>query len=290
MATAKRNIERKSGNVIKVSFPNVKDGFEQWIQLSGDRHFDSARSDRDLQKTDLDEAIKRDALIVDIGDLFDAMQGRNDPRSDYSELRPEYVGAGNYFNLIVSDAAKFFKPYASNFLMLGKGNHETSVTKKHNVDLTSMLAGELQKTAKNEIQVGGYGGYIKFGFTIQGTQMRSFNLKYMHGWGGGGPVTRGVIDTHRQAVFLPDAHIVVNGHTHDSYYVAIPRERISQAGTIYTDLAHFIRTPTYKDDYGDGSGGWNVETGKPPKPRGCVWLRFYYYRGDIAIQVIPDLR
>jgi hypothetical protein len=283
------SVEQKTGNVIKVLFSEIAQGWEQWIQLSGDRHFDSAHSDRSLQIANLEEAKKRNALIIDVGDMFDAMQGRNDPRSDYTDLRPEYVGVGSYFNKIVEDAGKFYAPYADNILMLGKGNHETSVAKKHNLDLTSMLANELQKNTKNQIQVGGYGGYIRFRFLWNKTKSICYNLKYMHGWGGGGPVTRGVIDTNRQAVYLPDAHIVVNGHTHDTYTLSIPRERMDFRGEIYTDLCHFVRTPTYKMDYGDGSGGWSVETGKPPKPRGCVWLRFFLLSDNIRIQIIPDI-
>lgn len=281
--------ERKKGNVIKVNFTDCKSGWEQWVQVTGDRHFDSAHSERKLQIQHLDEAKKRNALIIDIGDLLDGMQGRNDPRSDYTDLRPEYVGTSNYFNRIVDDATEFYSPYADQFLMLGKGNHETSVTKHHNIDLTSMLVAGLQKSTEHEIQVGGYGGYIKFGFVIGGTQTLSYNLKYMHGWGGGGPVTRGAIDTNRQAVYLPDAHIVCNGHIHEGNYFPIARERLTQMGVISRDIIHFIRVPSYKEEYGDGSGGWSVEGGKPPRPLGCAWIRFFYYQDEIKIQVIHDV-
>jgi len=276
--------ERISGNVIYVRFDEIKSGWEQWLLLSSDRHFDSAHSDRQLQKYHLEKAVERNALVVDNGDIFDAMQGRNDPRSSYAELRPEYVGRPDYFNAIVNDSADFYRPYSKNILMLGKGNHETSVEKKNQIDLISML---IAKLAPGPL-AGGYGGYIKFGFR-RGTWQKSINLKYMHGWGGGGPVTRGVIDTNRQAVYLPDADIVINGHTHDSWYMPIARERFDQNAKITHDIIHFVRTPTYKDDFGDGSGGWHVETGKPPKPKGCVWLRFYYWSEDIHIEVIPDI-
>jgi len=280
-----KTIERTSNNVIYVKFDDVKSGWEQWLLLTSDRHYDSAHTDRQLQKLHLEQASARDALVIDNGDIFDAMQGRNDPRASYAELRPEYVGRPDYFNAIVGDTADFLRPYKKNILMLGRGNHETSVEKKNQIDLISML---IAKIGESEIMAGGYGGYVKFGFR-RGTWQKSVNLKYMHGWGGGGPVTRGVIDTNRQAVYLPDANIVVNGHTHDSWYMPIARERIDQNGKLSQDICHFIRTPTYKNDYGDGSGGWHVETGKPPKPRGCVWLRFYYYSEDVHIQVIPDI-
>ena len=125
-------------------------------------------------------------------------------------------------------------------------------------------------------------------FHIHKTVRKSRKLKYHHGSGGGGPVTKGVIQTNRQAVYLPDADIVVNGHTHDAWYVPIARERLSDKGVVYRDLLHFVRTPGYKDEYGDGSGGYAIETWKPPKPLGAVWLRFFLASGgDIDIEVIP---
>ena len=40
-------------------------------------------------------------------------------------------------------------------------------------------------------------------------------------------------------------------------------------------MVHYIRTGTYKDEYGEGAGGFHIERGRPPKPLGAVWLRFY---------------
>jgi predicted phosphodiesterase len=275
-------VTRKSRNVLLCHFDDIKPGFEQWLLLSSDRHFDSPHSDRALQKYHLEQAKERGALVVDVGDFFDAMQGRNDPRAAYSEMRPEYLG-NDYFNRIVNDAAKFLEPYAANILMIGSGNHESKVAQKNNIDLTSLLVSKLPG-----VSAGGYGGYIRFSFK-RANHYKSYSLKYMHGWGGGGPVTRGVIDTNRQAVYLPDADIVVNGHTHDGWYVPIVRERFNQACTLSKDILHFVRTPGYKDDFGDGSGGWAVETGKPPKPKGCVWARFYYHNKEIHLQIVPDI-
>jgi hypothetical protein len=99
-----------------------------------------------------------------------------------------------------------------------------------------------------------------------------------------------VIQTNRQAVYLPDADIVTNGHTHDSFVVPIARERISEAGVIYQDIQHHIRSTTYKNEYRDGADGWHVETWKPPKPLGAVWLRFFYFNRSVEMEIIPDVK
>jgi hypothetical protein len=111
-------------------------------------------------------------------------------------------------------------------------------------------------------------------------------IKYHHGAGGGGPVTRGTIQTNRQAVYLPDAEICVNGHTHDSWILPIARERLSERGKVSRDLIWFVRTPGYKDEYADGSKGYHVERWAPPKPLGACWVRLFYRDGGIGIDAV----
>jgi hypothetical protein len=281
-------IKHTAGNVLTIEFDNVAVGWEQWFLLSSDRHHDSVKCDRKLQKAHLDKAVERNAYILDMGDFFDAMQGKYDPRRSYGELRPEYK-TNTYLDDIVKDAADHFGPYAERILLLGRGNHDTSIIKSNGTDILSSLAHRLNSDYGGNVQVGGYGGWVRFMFKIQKTVRISKKLKYFHGAGGGGPVTRGVIQTNRQAVYLPDADIVVNGHTHDAWIVPIERERISDAGVIHTDTQWHLRVPTYSNDYGDGSGGWHVERWGAPKPRGCIWMRMFFENKKINIEPVLDL-
>ncbi len=285
-------VQHTSANVLTVTFPYVHSGWEQWVLLSSDRHHDSKSADRELEIEHLEKAKERNAPVVDVGDIFDAMQGKFDPRRSYADLRPEYK-LDNYLDEIVTDAAKFYGPYAKQFLVMGRGNHESAILKNNSVDLISNLVHRLNSDHGGSVQAGGYGGWVKFIFKISGTQSVSKNLKYFHGAGGGGPVTRGVIQTNRQAVYLPDADIVVNGHTHDAWYMPIQRERFSDQGNVHQDIQHHVRTTSYKDEYKQGAGGWHVETWKPPKPIGAAWLRFSCEPGrhaSIRVEVNQDLR
>jgi len=54
-------------------------------------------------------------------------------------------------------------------------------------------------------------------------------------------------------------------------------------------LQYHVRLPGYKNDYGDGYGGWHIERGGPPKPNGCVFLRFYRESRIIKINLIPEV-
>jgi len=249
--------------VIRVSYRTIDETLK--LLLRSDAHHDSVNNLRDLEKRHLEEAVRDGAYILDAGDLFDAMQGRNDPRRGYQDLRPEFV-VPNYFDAIVDDAAKFYAPYADRFLLIGKGNHELSVLKNTQIDLTSRL------TEKLKVNTGGVGGWIKFKFekimpSGKTGNRCSVKIKYHHGAGGNAPVTKGVIDTNRQAVYLPDADVVWNGHNHKAYILPLARERITDGDRIYRDTALHIRTPGYKDQ-----GDWEREKNFPPTPHGAVWL------------------
>jgi len=262
--------------------------------LSGDRHHDNAHTDRALEKRHLDLARERKALVIDVGDLFCAMQGKYDPRSSKSALRDEHK-RDDYLDALVEEAAKFYGPYADLFAVLGQGNHESSILNRLGTNLTNSLVRELNGINKANgservVKAGGYGGWIKFQFKIRKTVGQNLNMKYFHDAGGGGPVTRGVIQTNRQAVYLPDADFVLTGHVHEAWVVPITRERLSTQGKISQDIQWHIKVPTYKQEYGDGSGGWHVETGKPPKPLGCCWIRLWLEGSEVRHSVSLDLR
>lgn len=280
--------EQISPNVHKATFQAVRAGWEAWVLLSSDRHNDNIKSDRVLQLRHLEQLKERNGLGLDFGDLFDAMQQRGDTRSNKGEVRPEDNGE-NYFDLIVDHSADFYAPYAKWLRLYGRGNHESSALKYHGIDLTSNLVYRINTHPQSTGTVyrGGYGGWVIFQFNLRDTVRVSKRLKYFHGAGGGGIVTKGVISTNRQAVYEPDADIVVNGHTHDNWHLPLARERLTQSGVVARDLVHFIRLPSYKDEYRDGADGWHVERGGEPKPIGAVWLRFYVDPcGDVQFDVV----
>jgi hypothetical protein len=269
------SVDSKGPNVLIVRFDGISAGWEQWLLLSSDRHHDNKHCNRTLERQHLEKAKERGALIIDAGDLFCAMQGKYDPRSSMDDIRAEDVRQ-DYLDAIVIHAADDYGPYAENWLMIGRGNHETNIRKRHGTDLISNLVHRLNTQHEARAHAGGYGGWVRLVFKMNRTKSQSVNLKYFHGTGGDSPVTKGVIKTNRQAVYLPDADIVLNGHNHNAYHVPLPRERITQAGKVTRDVVDFVRTPGYKDEYNDGAGGFLVEGGNGPKPLGCAWVRFWF--------------
>jgi len=284
-------IERTDSAVLTVRFPDVAQGWEHWVLLRSDAHHDSPSCNRKLERRHLDMMVERDGSWADFGDLFDAMQGKYDPRRNFDEILPEDVGA-DYYDRVVKHAAEFYLPYADRCLVLGKGNHETATLKNASTDLTSNLAYHLGTEMGNgqHVTVGRYGGWIRFLFTINKTKRRNVLLKYMHGAGGTAPVTKGVIQTNRQAVFLPDANVIINGHNHQGYIVPLCRERLTRKGKQFKDIQWHGRIPGYKDDYGDGGEGYAVEKGHSPNPLGALWLHFEHVRDGVKYKLVTEIQ
>ena len=268
-------------HVIEIHLPKVGD--EQWVLLQSDVHWDNPKCDRAKLKKHLDLALERNALVIDAGDFFCAMQGKYDKRSSKKDLRPEHA-TGNYLDSLVETAAKYLDPYKKILTVRGNGNHESSIQKNHETDLNERLVERLRNNG-SIARRGGYSGFVRFSIynskeneRMSGSQ--GYKLWYFHGSGGGGPVTRGVIQTNRQAVYVADADFVLTGHTHDSWQVPIQRIKLNQRDEIEQFRQTHIKTGGYKEEFTDGYGGWHVERGGPPKPTGAYWIRFFFDRYD----------
>lgn len=245
--------------------------------LSGDRHHDNPHTDHTLELKHLKQAQEQGWGIVDVGDLFCAMEGRADPRRHRAGVRPEHATVPDYFDSIVNHAAEFYAPYSKNFICIGLGNHETAVLKNQETNLTERLCERMTTMSKHKVSPGGYGNWIIFRATCK-TRKFSLFMKTFHGSGGGGVMTADVLRTRRIASFTPDADVIVGGHTHDQWWMALARERLQTQNGMYRvelDTQHHVRTGTYKDEYGDGFAGFHVERGAPPKPTGAIVMRLF---------------
>jgi hypothetical protein len=268
-------ITRPGPNVTRIKVHcGSKDASTLPVMLTADRHWDNPKSDHALQLKHLEWAKERDALIVDVGDLFCAMQGKGDRRASKGDIRPEH-DTPNYLGALSKTAAEFFEPYAKHIAVFFHGNHETSVIKHKEYDLTERLSHDINR-AGGQSQKMGYSGFVQVQF-IRGRASFSWTMYCAHGSGGGGPVTKGVIGTNRRAVFQPDADIVATGHIHESWVMEITRERVLQSGQTYIDTQTHIQIPTYKEEYLSHKG-WHVERGAPPKPMGAWAIEFGCHR------------
>lgn len=291
MAPAARSwiFEERARNVHRLRFELTSVRDERWILLQSDVHWDNPMCDWGLLEKHWKLAKERGAPILDNGDFFCAMQGKWDKRANKDDLRNEHR-TGDYLDALVRTAADALMPYKDLLTLRGVGNHETGVLKRHETNLTERLVERLRMRG-SVAALGGYSGYLVFEVTTNKNRRTPIKMYYHHGYGGGGPVTRGVIQTNRQAVYLADADMVWTGHTHDAWQLPIARVRLNQDGSRieHTRQIHF-RTPGYKEEYRDGWGGWHVERGGPPKPIGAVWMRIFQPEATVVDYELLEAR
>lgn len=267
--------EHTSRNVLSVrlNVESTKD-YEQWFLLRSDAHHDNPKCHQDLERLHLQQAIERNAGILDFGDLFCAMQGKYDKRASKDAVRPEHNNA-RYLDALVDTAADFYEPFAKNWLVMGRGNHETAIKKRHETDLTERLVALLNSRTGANIQASGYTGWVRFMFS-RSVEKQSRILWFTHGYGGGGPVTEDTIQSKRQQVYIENADIMCSGHVHRSWCQEFVRQRLNVAGTLERRIGWYVKLPTYKDAYADGHESWEAEKGMGPRPLGAYWLRFWW--------------
>lgn len=277
-------VEQDTHDIITIRM-NCEPGWEQWFLLRSDAHHDNRYCRKDIEKQHLDQARQRRAGVLDFGDCFCVMQGKFDRRLDYDQL-PEDLHATqkNYFDAVVRYNAEFYEPYAANFVMFAIGNHEDSIIDRHQTNLTERLTERLRAKG-SPVKTAPYQGWVRFMFSYSSTHRESYRLRYTHGYGGGGPVTKDTIQANRQMVFLDGVDFLVSAHTHDQWNVVYRREGINDCGRTYQREIECIKIGGYKDEY-SSARGWAVRKGHPPKPLGGWWLRFYYANRGIRYELI----
>lgn len=246
------------------------------ILLQTDEHFDNAHTDLTKLRSDHKEAVACGAPILKFGDVFCAMQGKWDKRADESQLRPEHRG-GTYLDKLVNTASSFYSPFAKNIALVSGGNHEASILLRHQTDLTERLAERL-RMAGSPLVVGEYWGFVRIVIEYGSTGKKSLVLHYHHGYGGGGEVTRGMIDNNRTRGQY-HADVYISGHIHrrncDENIITVlgPDQKIQRR----TQL--FLRSSTYKNE----TAGWHAMQGRAARPIGGWWLDLRFKEEGCAL-------
>lgn len=247
------------------------EGTSVQVALLSDIHWDNPKCDRVLLKKHLDFCKLNNIPVMINGDFFCLMQGRGDNRRNKSDIRPEHNN-GRYLDSIVETAVEWWTPYAEILTVIGYGNHETGVIKYQETDLLQRFVDLLNYKCSTNVQTGGYGGWLLIRQTFHGNVSMTTKLKYFHGSGGGGIVTKGAINQTRALEMYEDFDVFAMGHIHENSSRNDVREYVkfnSKEGfSVGQKQIHLTLTGTYKEEYGDGSHGWHVERGAPAKPLG----------------------
>jgi len=259
-------LEKLGINVHKLTFFSNK----ATICLMSDLHWDNPKCKRDILKRNLDYCLKHNIPVHINGDMFCLMQGRGDRRSSKSDILPEHNNS-KYLDSIVQTAVEWFAPYKDILTVIGYGNHETAIIKYQETDILQRFVDLFNLTHGTSIYTGGYGGWMVYFLNMKDNTKKSFKHKYFHGSGGGGVVTKGAINLTRATEMYEGFDIMSIGHIHENSCRNDSIEVLSTQNGIYEiklKEIHLALTGTYKEEYGDGSKGWHVERGAPPKSVG----------------------
>ena len=241
--------------------------------MFSDIHWDNPKCDWNLLKHDLDYCLKNDIPIMFNGDTYCLMQGAWDPRKMKGDIRPEHNNA-RYFDSIVETSVDFFLPYAHLLTVVGYGNHETSIIKRQETDVIQRFVTLLNYKAGSNVMTGGYGGWLIVNQLLKAKSniTQATKIKYFHGSGGGGLVTKGALNLTRAMEMYEGYDVFTMGHIHENSARNDVRDSINFHPTkgyyFNHKQIHSMITGTYKEEYIDGLYGWHVERGAPMKPVG----------------------
>ena len=241
------------------------------LAMMSDLHWDNPKCDWDLLKRDFDYCLENDIKVMVNGDFFCLMQGKGDKRGNKSDIRPEHNNA-KYLDSIVETAVEWFSPYAHILTVIGYGNHETAIIKYQETDILQRFVDLLNYKNGSNVMTGGYGGWLIIRQQYNTSSWSTTKVKYFHGSGGGGIVTKGAINLTRSLEMYEDFDVFTMGHIHENACRNDVRDTVTHSpkhGYVnHHKNIHLMLTGTYKEEYGDGSKGWHVERGAPIKPTG----------------------
>lgn len=272
-------IEKPAPNITVIRM-EVTDtpNWRQDFMVRSDVHRDSTKCRRDLEDYQISEVQRRNAGLIDVGDMYDVMQGPGDRRACKEALRDELARA-DYFDAVVADGVAKYRPIAHHICGLTMGNHEEAVVRHYGTNLTKRTANDLRRETGAPVHSNGYQGWYVF-IAHRGNSKRQVVMYANHGYGGGGQVTKDMIQAHRMQSYT-DADVIATGHTHDLYAVSDVCLKLTTGHREVQRTRWALKCGTLKQTYGNGETtgtGYEQRQGHRPKPLGHNWLTFRYVR------------
>lgn len=213
------------------------------LALMSDLHIDSPNFDEITFREHANYCIESERYILFGGDIFDGILRTDTKRAVNSLLE----SGDNQLNIKLDKAYELLKPYKNRILFIGRGNHEESILKYNGVDVIEILVKMLNADQKNQIVVGNYANFIRFGFTDNRNRITAhYDIYQHHGMGGSAPVTKGMIDFNRIAKGV-DADLIWIAHKHQSVIDASdPLMFVNKNGEVVLKNRQCVMTPSYQ--------------------------------------------
>jgi len=265
------------------------------IAVYGDVHFEAEGCDHKALKSSLKEDGQHKRYLLFPGDLFDLILP-----NDLKRFRPSALkwiitdpNTGRHrdtrdrkdaiVDMLVNDAYKLLKPYASRILGIGFGNHERSYIKRGYSDPIAGLITQLNKHTTKDARIAhlGYSAFLRL--VIQPQQhkqrggTRSITLYYHHGWGGGARTRGATITKYWKHLADYGADIGVYAHDHKSQLDSSIRfELIGRPPRVKAKKRLLVLAGTFLRTISDGvDPSYGEEKGYAPENIGrhLIWIK-----------------
>ena len=252
------------------TFNSLEEKFR--LGLLSDLHFGASSMCKSVLKYDFERMANADCRIAINGDVFDFILPSDLKRFDLDALDRELLQHGvKPIDAAIDMAYEFIKPYAHLIEFIGIGNHEAHVSKRHHIDVMSILLYRLNQLPNVDIKPGGWCGFWNISLRRQG-QGTSYTMYRHHGAGGSAQMTLGILEFQRMMIWLGDIDGIWLGHKHNRFSVDGTKTSYSpERNETKTKKVDFMMTGSYLSTYGTDKGtkpsyamAWNLS----PQPMG----------------------
>lgn len=219
--------------------------------IFSDLHIGSPDLNTDALKRDLQACKDKGSKVIINGDTLDLILMQDTKRAMPSHIKHE----DGQINKYVEEALELLMPYVSQLCIIGTGNHEQVITKRHGVDVLAWLIERLNREKKNgKVQQGHYQNFVRISFahpSYKYKNVANYDIFMHHLGGGNSPVTKGLIDFNR-ILTSNMADLYIGGHKHNNIETTYPITYITPSGTLETKDRKAIMTPSYTNPVNNG--------------------------------------
>jgi len=236
-----------------------------WV---ADGHLESAKSKlKWMHKVFKDNP---EAYIVYGGDNLDLMQGKYDKRGAKGDT-PEHLNRSDYINAVVEEMRKeLIEPYKDRLICFTKGNHNTSITRHHEVDIMKWLV------EKDDIQLMHTAGFILVEIKARKGTNLTFPIYFQHHPPSGGKRSKGMLSVDLLMAEHPDAKCIISEHIHETFITPQTVERLNvRSKSLSYNTVWCIQAPTLKAEHeGKKEGFFHERIKKSATTIGAIKMDF----------------
>ena len=222
----------------------IPPGEELCITPLSDVHIESSAFDLEAFTTTMKARAKLpNHRVIMLGDVMDLVVPRDLKRWRPSAQDSSLAGCDDWVNQSIELAVERIEATGVNVDVVAPGNHEDEFTKRHGVDVTSILAHRLGAVR------GGYSGVVRYRLTTAGVHhTQLLTLAYHHGaWGG--RLVKGFGGARDWFRAWDGWHFALYGHNHQTVVNSESKFRVSRTGELVEYPVYYVCCGTWVESY-----------------------------------------